>query len=234
MPLTYVITGASRGLGAEFVRQLSSQGNIVIACARNPDASKELLDLVNNKTVYAVTLDTVDPESVQSAAAQIQQLAPEGIDILINNAGIAGSLGANITNTDADEYRSLFNTNVVGTSNVTQSLLPLLRKGNTRRIINITSLLGSLTFTTPTPFLPSYRVTKAAENMLGKLFADELADEDFTVLNVHPGYVQTDMGGKNADITTEVSIRGMISVIENSTKESNGKFLDYEGNTVSW
>ncbi|KAI7851102.1 4-dihydrotrisporin dehydrogenase [Circinella umbellata] len=232
MPLTYVITGASRGLGAEFVKQLSNQGNIVIACARNPDASKGLLGLVNNKTVYAVTLDTVDPESVKSAAAQIQQLAPEGIDVLINNAGIVGALGANITNTDADEYRSLFNTNVVGTSDVTQSLLPLLRKRNTRRIINITSSLGS--FTVTTPFIPSYRVTKAAENMLGKLFADELADEDFTVLNVHPGYVQTDMGGKNADITPEVSIRGMISVIENSTKESNGKFLDYEGNTVAW
>ena len=65
MPSTYVITGASRGLGAEFVRQLSSQGHTVIACARNPDASKELLGLVNNKTVYAVALDTVNPESIK-------------------------------------------------------------------------------------------------------------------------------------------------------------------------
>ncbi|KAI9271791.1 4-dihydrotrisporin dehydrogenase [Phascolomyces articulosus] len=233
MPSTYVITGASRGLGAEFVRQLSKKGDIVIACARNTAASEDLAALVDNKTVYAVDLDTVNPESIKAAVARIEQLAPQGIDTLINNAGIAGSRDADATNTTAEEYKKVFDTNVIGTSDVTQAFLPLLRKASTRRIVNITSVLGSITLANAM-FGPSYRIAKAAENMLGKLFAETLAGEGFTVLNVHPGYVQTRMGGKDAHITPEVSIRGMLSVIEGSTKESNGTFVDYEGKSLPW
>ncbi|KAI8137111.1 4-dihydrotrisporin dehydrogenase [Fennellomyces sp. T-0311] len=236
MTKTFVITGASRGLGAEFVRQLSAKGHIIFACARNPGSSEELKALVDGKNVHAIALDTVNEASVKAAAQKIKQLSPSGIDVLINNAGILGKRGFDTETSEASDYKEVIQTNVIGTSIVTQEFLPLLRGGDTRKIVNITSVLGSIKLTDRVPkvVVPVYRVSKAAVNMLGKLFAEELRDEGFTVLLLHPGYVQTEMGGANADITPAQSIEGMISVIENATKEDNGKCVTYDNQPLPW
>ncbi|KAI9488072.1 4-dihydrotrisporin dehydrogenase [Zychaea mexicana] len=233
MALTFVVTGASRGLGVEFVKQLSAKGHTVIACARNPDKSEQLQALVNNKTVFAVSLDTVKLDSVKAAADKIQELAPSGVDVLINNSGIVGDHTQDVTNATGENYINVFETNVVGTSNVTQALLPWLRKRNTRKIVNITSILGSNDFTT-TGSSPAYRISKAAENMLSRGWAGQLGEESFVVLAMHPGWVQTDMGTSKAPVTPEQSISGMLSVIENMSKETNGKFLSFEGEELKW
>ncbi|KAI8137113.1 4-dihydrotrisporin dehydrogenase [Fennellomyces sp. T-0311] len=234
MSQTFVVTGASRGLGLEFVKQLSSKGHTVIACARHPDGSDKLKALVDGNTVHAIALDTVNLDSVKTAAEKIHQLAPDGIDVLINNAGIGGGGHQyNATNTTADEYVQVFETNVVGTSNVTQALLPLLRKRKTRHIVNISSILASIDNTTAGD-LASYRVSKAAENMLTRIFASQFGEEGFVVLAMHPGWVQTDMGGEKAPITPEQSIAGMLSIVEGMSAEINGKFLSFDGQQLPW
>ncbi|KAG0173402.1 hypothetical protein DFQ28_001575 [Apophysomyces sp. BC1034] len=235
MSLTIVVTGASRGLGLEFVKQLSAKGHVVIASARSPEKSDQLQELAKSKNVHTVTLDVVQEESVKAAADQISRIAPNGIDILINNSGIASSLTHNPETTSAEEYVRVFETNVAGTARVTVPFLELLRKRNTRKIINISSVMGSIAFDRGTGSLaPAYCVSKTAENMLSKMFAIHLEKEKFTVVALHPGWVQTDMGGQGADITPQQSISGMVNVIDKLTPKDNGAFFDYEGKVVPW
>ncbi|KAI7884536.1 NAD(P)-binding protein [Lichtheimia hyalospora FSU 10163] len=232
MGLTWVITGTSRGIGAEFVKQLKNKGDTVIACARNPDGSEALQALVDGKQVHAVKMDITDVASVKAATDKISELAPEGIDILLNNSGV-GTMQTDTLTIPPEAYINDFTTNVVGTSNVIQALVPLLRKRDTRRIINISSILGSMEITTDGSN-PSYRVSKAAVNMLTRAVAGQLKGEGFIVVAVHPGWVQTDMGTHHAPLTTEQSVNGMLAGFDKLNKESNGTFFDYKGETLPW
>ncbi|CDH55711.1 c-signal [Lichtheimia corymbifera JMRC:FSU:9682] len=232
MGLTWVITGTSRGIGAEFVKQLKNKGDTVIACARNPDSSDALKALVDGKQVHAVKMDITDVASVKAATDKISELAPEGIDVLVNNSGVGTPQTEPLT-IQPEAYTNDFNTNVVGTSIVIQALVPLLRKRDTRRIINISSIMGSMECSTES-FNPSYRVSKAAVNMLTRVFAAQLKDEGFVIVCVHPGWVQTDMGTHRAPLTTDQSIGGMLSAFDKLTKASNGTFFDYKGETLPW
>ncbi|KAG0172833.1 hypothetical protein DFQ28_009795 [Apophysomyces sp. BC1034] len=232
--MIYLVTGAARGLGLEFVKQLSANGHIVIATVRNPHHADELRLLAKeNSNIRIITLDTTKSESVKAAIKELDVVAPNGLDFLINNSGVSGSDGLTAENTTAQEYLRVFETNVVGTSNVTQAFLPFLHRRNTRRIINITSILGSVENTTD-GYKSAYRVSKAAENMLTKVLAGELKKDDFVVVAIHPGWVQTDMGGKDAPITARQSISGMLERIENLKSEHNGTFFDFEGKALPW
>ncbi|KAI9491377.1 4-dihydrotrisporin dehydrogenase [Zychaea mexicana] len=233
MTLTFVVTGTSRGIGVEFIKQLSAKGHTVFACARNPHQSDKLQVLINDINVHPVAMDITNQESVKAAVEQIQTLAPEGIDVLINNAAIPGVSGANVTNTTAEDYMNVFETNVVGTSTVTMSLLPWLRKRNTRHIVNIVSIMASMQNTTR-GIGAAYRVSKAAENMLTRTLAGELGEEGFVVLALHPGWVKTDMGTDQALYTPEESVSGMLSVIGDMSLETNGKFISFQGKELPW
>ncbi|KAI8376031.1 uncharacterized protein BYT42DRAFT_573164 [Radiomyces spectabilis] len=233
MSLTYVVTGASRGIGLEFIKQLSSKGHTVVACARAPEKSEGLKQLVDNKKVYAVTLDTVNEASVKSAVEKITEIAGNGVDVLINNAGISGDRKYSSKDSPASEYMSVFETNVVGTSNITQAMLPLLKKSQTRHIINISSNMGSHANTT-SGNLAAYRVSKAAENMLTNVLASDLKDDKFVVVSVHPGWVQTDMGGSNAHVTPQQSVQGILAKADTLEVKDNGIFFDYEGKPMDW
>ncbi|KAI8334247.1 4-dihydrotrisporin dehydrogenase [Chlamydoabsidia padenii] len=232
--LTYLITGASRGLGLEFVKQLSAKGHIVIATARNPQKAPELVSLIDYEKVIGVALDTTDLASVKAAFDKIQTIAPHGIDVLINNSGISGSGDRNVLTSTPDDYLEVFKTNVVGTSNVTQAALPLLRQKQTRKIINISSVVGSVTLNVHGSHMPQYGTSKAAENYITKAFSVALKEEHFAVLALHPGWVQTDMGGKKAPLTADVSIAGMIEQIEKLTVDKTGTFMDYNGDTLPY
>ncbi|KAI9256737.1 4-dihydrotrisporin dehydrogenase [Helicostylum pulchrum] len=240
MTSTYVITGASRGLGLEFVKQVSAQGHTVIALARNPDASKNLQKLIDNKKVFAFKLDVLDKESIKNAVKEVNEASPEGIDCLINNVGIYGNREYDILNTPGEEYLEVFNTNVVAVSNVTQAFLPLLRKRgqeNLKRILNISSLLGSIS--SFSPWRPdctgtAYLVSKCALNMLTKIFSNKLASENFIVYAANPGWVKTDMGGEQAPIEACDSISDMLKVFDNVSAEQSGALIDSDGQIISW
>ncbi|CAO3697837.1 unnamed protein product [Rhizopus stolonifer] len=227
---TYVITGASRGIGLEFVKQISSKGNTVFACARNPDQSEDLQQLIDNKKVYGIKLDVTCDKSIKDAVAEITKHASGGIDVLINNAGIYVS-GKNIEDISKDELFKAFETNVTGVTEVTNSLLPLFRKrgpDHVKKILNISSAVGSISNTTASGG-SAYRISKCALNMATKLQALHLASENFLVYASHPGWVKTDMGGENATINTEKSVTGQLAKLDSITKAENGGFYDWKG-----
>ncbi|OAD04135.1 hypothetical protein MUCCIDRAFT_141495 [Mucor lusitanicus CBS 277.49] len=232
MSQTYVVTGASRGLGLEFVRQLGAKGNTVFACARNPDSATSLQELVDNKHVFAIKLDTANYESVKV------NIAPEGIDVLINNAGIGGEAPDIVVETF--DLASIFHTNVIGVSNVTKEFLPLLQKrgkDHVKKIVNISSILGSIELinqVSPGGGHPAYNISKAALNMYVKMLAGNLAKDNFIVYSSHPGWVATDLGGQSAPVQAVDSIRGQLAKLESATAKDNGGFFDFEGKTLPW
>ncbi|KAI8375068.1 4-dihydrotrisporin dehydrogenase [Choanephora cucurbitarum] len=237
MSKTYIVTGASRGLGLEFVKQIIANGNRVFACARNPNNALELAKLVDNQKVFAVKMDADDEASIKAAAEEINAKAPEGIDVLINNAGMLSAMGSTFETCTKDDLLKTLMTNVVGVNEATKAFVPLLRKGSTKKILNMSSILGSIELVDTgngDSFGVPYGVSKAALNMLTKSTAMTLANEGFIVYASHPGWVQTDMGGKQAPLTTEDSIRGQLSIIDRLSAEDNGKYMDYQGKALPW
>ncbi|KAI7895448.1 4-dihydrotrisporin dehydrogenase [Mucor mucedo] len=238
MTLTYVITGASRGLGLEFVKQVSLQGHLVFALARHPESSEPLQALLKDReNVIAVKMDTTCENSIKEAVEKVSQRCAGAIDILINNAGINGPKTFNVENTPKKEYVRIFETNVGGVSDVTQAFLPLLRQGTTKKILNISSILGSITniaTANPGGHGSAYDVSKTALNMLTKLFANHLAKENFIVYSTHPGWVKTDMGGESAPVEQADSIAGMLKVLDTIQPQDNGSFYNYTGSKLEW
>ncbi|CEP13616.1 hypothetical protein [Parasitella parasitica] len=240
MPSTYVVTGASRGLGLEFIKQLAEKGNTVFACARNPGNADKLKQLVDDKHVFAIKLDTTDPESIKSAAEEVSKHAPQGIDVLINNAGIGGGNSKSPETLLEEDLTTIFQTNVVGVSNVTKAFLPLLQKRgqeHVKKILNISSILGSIELinqVSPTGSQPAYNISKAALNMYVKMLSNNLAKENFIVYSSHPGWVRTDLGGESAPVEAEDSIKGQLAKLESATAKDNGGFFDFQGKALPW
>ena len=222
---TVLITGANRGLGLEFARQYASDGWHVIGTARNPGRADELKAL----SVEIATLDVADPASVAALASSLEG---RPIDLLINNAGIFPRVSS-IEAIDFDDYSRTLAVNTVGPVRVTRALLPNLRASDRKTVVNITSRLGSIALTDNGVFY-GYRESKAALNMFTRTLANELKPEGFTCLTIHPGWVQTDMGGENANLTPAVSISGMRAVIAERGPEATGTYWSYSGEAGPW
>ena len=222
---TVLITGANRGLGLEFAREFSARGYHVIGTARNPEQAQELRAL----GAQVEQLDVADDASARTLA---DKLKGQAIDILINNAGIIGSSSNSITDLDFNKMVNTYQVNALGPMRVTQALYKNLMLGKGRKVVDITSMMGSVTMNFGGAY--DYRASKAALNMLTNTLAKELGKDGFICVVIHPGWVQTDMGGSSAPVTPRESISGMIKVIDGLTKESNGKFYDYTGKELSW
>jgi len=222
---TVLVTGANRGLGLEFARQYAADGWNVIATARNPERADELRAL----PVEIAQLDVADPASVDSLA---RSLEGRPIDLLINNAGIFPRVRG-IEEIDFDDYTRTLVVNTVGPARVTRALLPNLRAAEMKTVVNITSRLGSIALNGNGVFY-GYRESKAALNMFTRTLANELKPEGFTCLTIHPGWVQTDMGGENASLTPTESISGIRAVIARSGPEDTGTYWSYSGEEVPW
>ncbi len=225
MSHTYVVTAANRGLGLEFVRQLVARGERVIATARDPEAATELAAL----DVRVEGLDVADAASVERLG---EVLAGASVDVLINNAGV-GVGSKPFESLDLAELTDFFNVNTVGTLRVTRALLPALRRGEGKTIANIPSRMGSIADNSSGGAY-SYRASKAALNMVTRSLAIDLKPEGFVCLVLHPGWVQTRMGGDSAPVTPEKSIAGMLRVIDGASADVSGEFFDFEGQKVPW
>ncbi len=222
---TVVITGANRGLGLEFARQFTAAGFEVIGTARRPDAAQDLRAL----GVRIEQLDVTDAQSVKKFAAAI---GDHPVDILVNNAGI-GSRVRSIEDMDAERVRLIFEVNCLGPMRVTQAMLPRLRAGDRKLIVNITSMLGSIERNTRGGGY-GYRESKAALNMFTRSLAAELEPDGFTCIVMNPGWVRTDMGGPNARLSPAESIGAMITVFDGLTPADTGAFFSYGGERVPW
>jgi len=222
---TVLITGANRGIGLELARQYAEDGWHVIGTARRPDAAKDLLDL----DVQIMQLDVTDQESVDRLS---EELGDQEIDVLINNAGVLAMVRS-ISEIDFEEFNHLMAVNTVGPIRVTQALLPNLHAGETRKVINISSVAGSITVkTSGGPY--GYSESKAALNMFTRSLAGELRADGFICIVIHPGWVQTDMGGANAAVTVKNSASGIRNVIANLSVEDSGEFRTFEGQQLPW
>jgi NAD(P)-dependent dehydrogenase (short-subunit alcohol dehydrogenase family) len=224
---TVLVTGANRGLGLEFAKQYHAAGWTVIATAREPNGADDLRAI--GKDVRIEALDVADPASVAALAAALKDMP---IDLLINNAGISGG-GRKLEEINPDEYERVLQVNTIGPMRVTQSLLPNLKAGKGRMIVSISSGLGSIAQNTRGVNY-GYRESKAALNMFMRTMAAELKDDGFICIAMSPGWVQTDMGGPNAQLTPEQSITGMRKVMDGLKPEDSGKFWNYTGEIVPW
>ena len=222
---TVLVTGANRGLGLEFARQLHDAGAVVIGTARQPEAADELRSL----GVRVEQLDVADPASV---AALAERLEGVGLDVLLNNAGIFPSR-ARFTDEDPAAALRVYDVNTLGPLRVTQVLLPNLRRGGHKLVMNMSSGLGSIA-NNDRGTSAAYRASKAALNMLTRTMAQDLASEGFIFVAMSPGWVRTDMGGEQATLAPEESVRGILATLAPLTAADSGRYLSHDGSELPW
>lgn len=224
---TVMITGSNRGIGLEFVRQYAGEGWRVLATCRTPRNAKELSAIAGDVTVHA--LDVADDYQV---AALAKTLVDEPIDILINNAGVnveEDSFGR----TPANDWLELLRVNTIAPLHVAEQFIGHLEKGQRRLIVNISSRMGSIADNSGGGSY-IYRSSKAALNMVAKSMAQDLKPRRMTVVVFHPGWVKTDMGGRNATVTPKASVAGMRAKIAQLTPADSGRFFNYDGQPIPW
>ena len=222
---TALVTGANRGIGLELVRQLLGRGYEVHATYRT---SKDGLEGLACSQLHEHQLDVRNEEAAKAMMASIN--AP--LDVLINNAGVADGRWSSVEEIDMDVVREVLDINAVAPLLVTQCALPLLTK-NGGKVAMITSLMGSIDDCHSGKSY-AYRASKTALNMLATSMKNELRDQGVSVVLIHPGWVETDMGGPRAPLGVEESVTGILSRIEEQTLESSGRFVDYKGESLPW
>jgi len=229
---TILITGANRGLGLEFCRQYAADGWQVIACCRNP-AKAEALQALSGQygNIQMETLDVADFGTIDELSAT---LAGSRIDVLLNNAGVYHDNKTNgFGQLDYPLWLQSFVINTQAPVKMAEAFLPQLQCGGQKLIVNVSSLMGSISDNTSGGSI-FYRSSKAALNAAMKSLAMELKPQAIGVLTLHPGWVKTDMGGPNALIDAEESISGMRKVMADFSLQQSGDFLKYDGTLMPW
>ena len=233
MSLNCLVTGANRGIGLEFSRQLLARGDRVIAACRKPGQAHDLDRLAGEHPgrLQLVPLDVAEATSHKALLGELPLLLGEDrLDLVIQNAGVLHS-GERFGQVKETTLLESFRTNASGPLLLSQSLAPWLAHG--AKIANMSSILGSISLTDAFG-TPSYHLSKAAQNMATRLLAAALADRGITVLALHPGWVQTDMGGDGASVPAAESAQGLLAVIDAATRGDSGRFLDWRGHEIAW
>ena len=228
---TILVTGANRGLGIEFVEQYLNEGNDVIATYRNENSSMDLIEMSNERSnLKLLQLDVSSNKSLNSFA---ENLGDSPIDIFINNAGVYGPRNSSFGNVDEENWIPAIKINAIAPILLTQLIIKNIRSGADKKLIYITSKMGSID-DNKGGGVYVYRSSKTALNAVVKSLSVDLENEGMTVALIHPGWVKTDMGGPNALIDKETSVRGMTEVISNLDISSTGNFYNYDGLIIPW
>lgn len=234
---TVFITGSNRNIGLEFVKQFSENNWNVIATARNPETAKELQTIAAEQdNVVIEQLDVTDHEQIESLAEKYKD---QPIDILLSNAALTPrykSAFKKIKGVDFDIARSSFEINVLGPLKLIQSFMPNVEKSQGKKIIALSSKVGSFSERPKIPFMYSYSISKAALNSLLHTLSFESKRKNIVVVAISPGMVNTTPGMKlPGAIETEESVTKMMQVIDDLTMADNGHFIDYEdGRQLAW
>lgn len=226
-----LVTGASRGLGLEFVKQYAEEGCQVYACCRDPGTSKPL-HRISDEASGKVSMHALDVGDAKSVASLATSFGDEPIDLLINNAGVYGPKSQSADDMDFDGWAQAFATNSMAPLRVAQAFHRNLKNGNAKKLITITSWMGSTAHHGGDFF--AYRASKAAVNNVMHGLSLAWKNDGLIVTLLHPGWVKTDMGGENAPLEPHESIAGMRKVIAKLTAGDSGKFLDYSGKELPW
>jgi NAD(P)-dependent dehydrogenase (short-subunit alcohol dehydrogenase family) len=209
-----LVSGASRGIGAEIARELAAdQGFLVFAGARNPN------DVERAGGIEPVRLDVTDQVTVDAAHDRLETDAGR-LDVLVNNAGITGRWSETAAEEDLEHAHAVLETNLFGAWRLTQTMLPLLRRSDDGRIVNVSSGAGQLS--EMNGGYPSYRISKAGLNALTRILSNE--ESGIRVNSMCPGWVQTDMGGRGAPRTVEEGADTAIWLATDTSVGSGGFF----------
>ena len=228
---TILVTGANRGLGIEFVEQYLNEGNDVIATYRNENSSMDLIEMGNERSnLKLLQLDVSSNKSLNSFA---ENLGDSPIDIFINNAGVYGPRNSSFGNVDEENWIPAIKVNAIAPLLLTQLIIKNIRAGTDKKLIYITSKMGSIDDNKGGGAYV-YRSSKTALNVVVKSLSIDLKNENIAVALIHPGWVKTDMGGPNALIDKDTSVRGMTEVISNLDISSTGNFYNYDGSIIPW
>lgn len=224
-----LITGANRGLGLEFAKQYAQDGWQVLACCRAPQKASALQALAStHNNIQILALDVADFAQIDALARQLKDYK---IDVLISNAGIYPDSSSHEINTD--DWLDAFTINSISPYKVATAFTPQVAKSRLKKIATLTSKMGSIDDNTSGGSY-IYRSSKAAANMVMKSLSIDLQPQGISVVTLHPGWVQTDMGGSNALINTQTSVTGMRQVIEHLNLSNTGRFIAYDGQQILW
>jgi NAD(P)-dependent dehydrogenase (short-subunit alcohol dehydrogenase family) len=223
------IVGASRGIGFELAKQHAAAGDRVFALCRTPEKADQLNALAASSggKLSVHKADVADDASMRAGAAST---SGEGIDLLYTVAGVMGTMEPELETANWDVFDDAINIMVKGPLRALQAFLPQLSAGS--KVMNFSSQLAASTW--PYGGFYAYGAAKAGLNRLMRSVAIDLKDRGIIIGLIHPGYVQTDMGGPNAEITPEDSVSGIRKVAADWTLERSGDFLKWNGATHAW
>jgi NAD(P)-dependent dehydrogenase (short-subunit alcohol dehydrogenase family) len=239
-----LVTGSNRGIGFETTRQLDKQGVTVIVSARAEREAVEAAGKLRGEGIEAdsIALDVTEAAD-RAAAAKFIESRYGRLDILVNNAGagpVDGLIGLRASASTENELQSIFNINLFSLVALTHELLPLLKKSETGRIVNLSSILGSLTIqameSSPIAQLRkfAYNASKAAVNMFTIHLAAELKDTNIKVNSVYPGWVKTALGSDEAPMSIPDGAKTSVAVALLVSDSPNGRFIHEINNELSW
>ncbi|MBI1280783.1 MAG: SDR family NAD(P)-dependent oxidoreductase [Anaerolineaceae bacterium] len=237
-----LITGSNRGIGLELVeRYLKQDDTFIFASCRHISEASTLntLALQYAERVRLVQLDVTKQQSIDEAVEQISREV-DGLEMLVNNAGILpGGVASVVPNAakfgflEAEAMEEVFRVNAIAPIMIAQAFSSLLRKGTSARLINMTSDAGSIEMT-QSAYHYSYKASKAALNMVSRCLSTDFRADGVIVVSIHPGWIQTDMGGPHATRTPAETIPSMMKVIDGLTMADSGKFFNWDGKPLPW
>ena len=223
---TAVVTGASRGIGSEFVVRLLDAGWKVYAGYRS-DLLR--LELINNHNLVCQRLDVTDNNSI----SEFVKIIDKDVDLLINNAGVPDGRWRNIKEIDDEWMLEVLNINSVGPVRMVKALYDKMNHESLTTVAMISSLMGSID-DCHSGRSYAYRASKTALNMLSVAMKKEAKEDNISILILHPGWVKTRMGGEHAPVELVDSVEGMMKLINAQTLDDSGKFFQYDGVELPW
>ena len=237
---TVLITGANKGIGFETAKQLAQSGYFVYLGSRDKIKGLEALEKlkasgINN--VDCIEIDVTNINSIKSARKELESKVKQ-LDVLINNAGIGGGQAQNLSTGEIENLRKVFDTNFFGAIQTTQQFIPLFKKSNEPRIVNVSSGLGSLTIHSNTQnpnyaIYDSYSCSKTALNAFTVLLAKEFRNTNFKINSVTPGYTATDLNQFKGTGTVDKAAKVIVKYATLDNDGPTGKFFKEEGE-VDW
>ena len=224
-----LVTGASKGIGREVVRQLAAKNWQTFLSARTLEAASQAARSMG-PSVTAISLDVTEPANIKAAVEAVSHLV-DHVDVIINNAGILEQHDDSIFDLPAERLRRMFDTNTIGPLLVTQAFLSLLRKSAAGRIINVSSGAGQLI--NMGTWAPAYSISKTALNGITGQFAASLRSDNIAVNAVCPGWVRTAMGGDEAPRSVEEGADSIVWLATEAPQSLTGHFIQ-DRKTIPW
>jgi NAD(P)-dependent dehydrogenase (short-subunit alcohol dehydrogenase family) len=229
---TVFISGANRGIGLGMALLMAGKSYRVFAGYREKARSERLFQESRQKArIVPVQVDVTSESEVRAVAETIAARSGH-LDILVNSAGINPAKAGGIDSLSLQDFTEGFLVNVGGPFLTTRYLLALLKKGREKKVVNITSVMGSIQLSTGD--MVPYRVSKAALNMLTKNLAIAYQPYGITVVGLHPGWVRTDMGGPEAPLSVEESVTRLLGIIESLSPSRSGEVISFEGQVIPY